>query len=129
MKRATPFKKIRQARQPVSKGALSALAHGFLLAVCQSEDRYKGGFFPIKIKPVWSARKSNIQMLMRSKTKVYQEVGTAGSLVKIFLFIKKEIIFMRSKLPSMAAAKQHRAQRTGCPMVLGFSIHYLYHGL
>ena len=109
MKREIPFRKIKQARQPVSEGALSALAHGFLFTICQSEDQYKGGFFPIKIKPAWSARKGNTQMLMRSKTKAYQEGCSAGSLVKIFLFIKKEIIFMRSKLPSMAAAKQHRA--------------------
>ena len=63
MQREIPFREIRQVRQPVSKGALSALAHGFLLAVCQSEDRYKGGFFPIKIKLSWPARKSNTQML------------------------------------------------------------------
>ena len=62
MQREIPFRKIRQVRQPVSKGALGALAHGFLLAVCQSEDRYKGGFCPIKIKPARSARKSNIQI-------------------------------------------------------------------
>lgn len=37
-------------------------------------------------------------MLMRSKTNVYQEGCTAGSLVKIFLFIKKEIIFEASCL-------------------------------
>ena len=114
----------RAKRQPVSRGALSALAHGFLLAVCQSEDRYKGGFFPIEIKLAWTTRKSNIQMLMRSKTKVYQEGCTAGSLVKIFLSIKKEIMFM-SRLTSMAAVKQYRAQRTSCLTVLDFSIIYI----
>ena len=50
MQREIPFRKIKQARTPVSKGTLSASAHGFLLAVCQSKDRYKEGFLPIKIK-------------------------------------------------------------------------------
>lgn len=59
-------------------------------------------------------------MLMRSKTKVYWKVGTAGSLVKIFLSIKKEITFMKSRLTSMAAAKQHRAQKISCFTVLDF---------
>ena len=88
MKRGIPFRKIKQARAPVSKKALSALAYGFLLAVCQSEDWYKGCFFRIKIK-LPGVRDKAIYKFEKSKIEVYREVGTAGSLVKIFLFIKK----------------------------------------
>lgn len=62
MQREIPFRKIRQASPPAPKRVLRALAHGFLFAVCQPEDQYKGGFFLIKIKPAWTAKQSNIQI-------------------------------------------------------------------